>query len=89
MATARARLATALWIHTHAPVEDVRTALQELPLVSEAAGQGFVHVLYDTEQWSGTGQANSGQPARVVQDRLTRARVTYVPAIGPEILPSA
>lgn len=86
---AASRLATALWIHTRTPIEQIRSALQRLPLVSEVAGGGFVHVLYDTERWDEDDGICDVLPARMVRDRLLRAQIAFVPAIGRETYPSA
>lgn len=80
------RLATALWIHTRAPMAKIRSALEPLPVVSEPTRNGFVHVLYDELRWP---SQDAPEPLKAVRELLDQAGLDYVPAIGPEVRPAS
>ncbi|MBB5206510.1 hypothetical protein [Chiayiivirga flava] len=92
-----ARLATALWIRTAAPATDIRAALDALPVVVEAGRDGFLHVLYDVECPAATEpgmRARDGGPREgvvalqgAIRQRLQRAGIDFVPAIGACVVP--
>lgn len=90
-----ARLATALWIRTAAAAADIRVTLAALPVVVEAGKDGFLHVLYDVDSRAdGGAQARDGARREevvalqgAIRERLQRAGIDFVPAIGACVVP--